>query len=579
MSGLYVGVSGLTSNQASLNTTAHNLANVDTKGYVRQQIVISDTRYNNLGVTHFNTLQKGLGSSIMSVRQVRENFLDQAYRREIGRQAFYDAQAESVKEIEDLFGELEGVAFQKSLEEFWTALQEVSKEPGNIATRSSVISTGVSFIERAEKITKQLDSYQINLNNKITQYVHDVNKIANQIKELNTKIRRYESSGVENANDLRDERNNLLDDLGKIVNISYVERANGIVEVSVEGMQLVTEDYVYKMGTAKMSEDSPMLVPTWVENGHIGVYNLDNLPKSSLNTDIGALQGLLYARGNKVAKYTDIPVKEDYIDENGVFEEKRFESDVMEYNKTIEASIVTSTRAKFDQLIHGIVTMVNDVLSPNKQVELVDGSKIFILDKENAPIGMDDNASQGEALFNRKSMDRYREETITIVNELGDEETFVAMVYNEENVDDNYSLFTIGEIEINPKIMNNNSKLPLSSNTGTSEYDIKVAEELIKRWQEPFATLSPNTLTRNTINEYYISFISDIANKGQQFIKKSENQSVMVNDLDNQRMGVTGVSSDEELTALIKYQHGYNASARYVNVVSEMLEHIIMRLA
>jgi flagellar hook-associated protein 1 FlgK len=72
--------------------------------------------------------------------------------------------------------------------------------------------------------------------------------------------------------------------------------------------------------------------------------------------------------------------------------------------------------------------------------------------------------------------------------------------------------------------------------------------------------------------------MSEIANRGEQLNTISTNQASMVESIDNQRMEVTGVSSDEELTNLIKYQHAYNASARYVNVVSEMLEHIIMNL-
>jgi flagellar hook-associated protein 1 FlgK len=97
-------------------------------------------------------------------------------------------------------------------------------------------------------------------------------------------------------------------------------------------------------------------------------------------------------------------------------------------------------------------------------------------------------------------------------------------------------------------------------------------------WQQPFAALSPNHLTRHNFNEYYNAFMSDIANRGEQLRIISENQEAMVETIDIQRLEVTGVSSDEELINLIKFQHAYNASARYIDVVSEMLEHIIMRM-
>src|SRR5574344_2083793 len=131
MSSFYVGVSGLSVSQASVNTTSHNMANLDTQGYVRQQVLTKDSVYNNIGVTAINTMQVGLGTNMATIRQVRDVFLDKAYRLEVGRLSFYEAQSESVGEVEGLFGELEGEAFQDNLNDFWVSLQELAKEPDN----------------------------------------------------------------------------------------------------------------------------------------------------------------------------------------------------------------------------------------------------------------------------------------------------------------------------------------------------------------------------------------------------------------------------------------------------------------
>jgi flagellar hook-associated protein 1 FlgK len=572
MSSLYVGVSGLNVSQAALNVTSHNLANVDTTGYVRQQVVQTDFRYVNLGESYFSTMQQGLGANFAEVKQVRDIFLDKAYRQELGRQAFYDAQYDGVSEVESLFGELQGETFQNVIGDFWTALQELAKEPDSIVTRASFIETAVTFVERADNISNQLKDYQINLNTKIQGQVDRINEIGDEIKKLNLKIRQYESTGAENANDLRDQRNVLLDELGEMANLTYKENASGLVTVTLEGIPFVTEDTVYHMKTTKISENSEMIKPIWEAYGNADVYNLDTAYSSDNNTDIGSLKGLLVARGSKQANYTDIPLRENYESDS------LYNSAVIDYNNTINSSVILTAQAQFDQLIHGITTTINDVLSPNKEVTLTDGTKIKILDQENAPVGLD-GTTMGEALFNRKSMARYHEENIKIVNEDGTDETITAMVYNEEDASDNYSLFTLGEIEINPNILKNYSYIPLSSNSGTGDYDIKTAQQLLTSWQEAFATLSPNTLTKNNFSDYYTSFISDLANRGEQYNTISTNQASMVLSINNQRMEVTGVSSDEELTNLIKYQHAYNASARYVNVVSQMLEDIINNLA
>ncbi|MDF2472539.1 MAG: hypothetical protein K0R21_321 [Anaerocolumna sp.] len=590
---LSIGVSGLTTSQNSLNTTSHNLANTETKGYVRQQILQVDSTYLSWGTTHISTLQSGLGTDIAAVRQIRDVFLDKSYRKEIGRQGFYQVQYEAVEEVESMFGELEGVAFQDSMEELWVSLQELAKEPDSIVTRASVIQNAVNFMERAENISDQLKEYQVNLNTQIKNKVNEINEIAENIKSLNYKIRQYESNGMENANDLRDSRNKLLDELSQLISITYKENADGVVTVSAEGVPLVTEDLVYKMGTVPVSETSDMLKPVWVGHGNTDVFNLDRSTAAYRDMDIGSLKGLLVVRGSDTGNYTDIPKRDDFATE------EEYNDAVYEYNNQVETSVIMTVQAQFDQLIHGIVTTINDILSPNKEVTLPAGTvitnadgttttltseqKITILDAENAPVGMDANNTMGEALFNRKSTDRYNDsnilQSIVITNPDSTITTLTNVrVYNEENSADNYSLFTIGEIEVNPDIMNNYSLIPLSSNTLSGDYDIETAEALIEAWQEPFATLSPNTLTSNNFSGYYTAFIAELANRGDQLNTISTNQESMVNSIDNQRQQVLGVSSDEELTNLIKFQHAYNASARYITVIDSMLEHIVTSL-
>ena len=573
MSSLYVGASGLNVSQAALNVTSHNLANVDTAGYVRQQVVQTDFHYIKLGESYSSSLQEGLGANFATIKQVRDSFLDKSYRQEVGRGAFYNAQYEAVGEVESLFGELEGESFQDVLGNFWTSLQELAKEPDSVVARASLIETSVTFVERAENISTQLNDYQINLNTKIRDQVNRINEIGDTIKTLNIKIRQYESTGVEHANDLRDQRNALLDELGEYANITYKENTNGVTNVNLEGVPFVTEDTVFHMDMAQISNDSEMLKPIWKTHGGVDVYNLDKAYSSENDTDIGSLKGLLTARGSKQANYKDIPLRKNYESD------ALYNADVREYNNSVDSSIITAVQAQFDQLIHGITTMVNDILSPNKEVTLSDGSVIKILDEANAPVGMDKDKTMGEALFNRKSMARYTETDIEIDNGDGSYDTVAAWVYNEEDASDNYSLFTLGEIEVNPNILKNYSYIPLSSNTGSGDYDIKAADQLLSSWQDAFATLSPNTLTENNFNDYYNSFISEIANRGEQFNTISLNQASMVESIDNQRMEVTGVSSDEELSNLIKFQHAYNASARYVNVVSQMLEDVINNLS
>jgi len=499
--------------------------------------------------------------------------LDKAYRQEVGREAFYESQDDAVGEVEGFFGELEGESFQNTMNDLWTSLQELAKQPDSVVTRATLIQTAVSFVERTDNISDQLKDYQVNLNTQIQEQVDRINEIGKNLKSLNIKIRQYESTGLEKANDLRDQRNSLLDELGKLANITYRENPNGMVTVNLEGATFVTEDTVSEIKTVKMNETSDMIKPVWVAHGGADVFNLDKAASADNDTDIGSLKGLLTARGSKQASYTDIPIRSNYASET------LYNADVRNYNNTINASVIMKVQAEFDQLVHGIVTTINDVLSPNKEVTQIDGSTIKILDTDKAPVGIDADSTMGEGLFNRKSMSRYSDEQeIQILDESGATVTITARVYNEEDPTNNYSLFTHGEIEVNPNIMQNYSYIPLSSNTGSGDFDVTTVNALLTKWQDTFSTLNPNTLTQNNFDDYYSSFISDLANRGEQLGTISTNQASMVESINNQRTEVTGVSSDEELTNMIKYQHAYNASARYVNVVSQMLEDIIEKL-
>ncbi|MBQ9767658.1 MAG: flagellar hook-associated protein FlgK [Lachnospiraceae bacterium] len=579
MSSLYIGVSGLKTSQNALNTTSHNITNAETKGFVRQQTVMMDSMYNNVGGNNISSWQIGLGVETQVVKQVRDQFLDQSYRTETGRQGFYQVQYEAAFEMQEVMGELEGVQFQDSIEDFWVALQELAKEPDSIVTRATLIQCGVNFVQHAENIYEQIQTYQIDLNTQIQTKVDRINEIGDEIKELNNKIRFYECTGIEKANDLRDTRNLLLDELGEMVDISYEEGTDGRVSIRVEEVPFLLEDQVYYMATKPISEDSEMLVPYWPAFGDAEVFSFDRSPSPVDDTDIGSLKGIILARGRKVGKFTDVPLKpkeEDFEDEASYEEAMAaFEIEAAQYNKEIYDSVIMATQSQFDQLIHGIVTTINDILCPNREIMLENGEVIKVLDTEKASVGMDADKTMGTELFSRKSMDRYQElQEVTLAD--GSKEW--VYIYNEEDPADNYSLYTLGEIEINPEILKDRSKLPLSKNTNTGDFDIAVAEELLSAWQADFATLNPNELNYNNFNNYYTALVGELGTRGEKYQTLAETQEAMANSINNERLEIMAVSTDEELTHLIKYQHAYNASARYITVVSEMIEHIITTL-
>ena len=131
-------------------------------------------------------------------------------------------------------------------------------------------------------------------------------------------------------------------------------------------------------------------------------------------------------------------------------------------------------------------------------------------------------------------------------------------------------------MDINIELAQNPSLLPLSRNTGEEAQDI--ADNLLALWDKKFATVSPNSLVECNFKDYFAGAIDELSDRGYTYNAMAETQQQTVNDLDNLRQQVVGVSSDEELSNLIKFQHAYNAASRYITTVAEMIEHLINTL-
>lgn len=179
---LYIGASGLQNSQNALNTTSNNLANVNTKGYVRQQVLQVDRNYTTFNTTaSISQQQSGLGMKIGDVVHARDIFLDKSYRNASGRQAFYAATYEAVDEVYTFYQELQGQAFQTTLEDFWKAFQEWAKTPDDSVKQNLVIQKANLFVSRSNAVYTGLSDYQSTINTQISDDIDRINELGNTI--------------------------------------------------------------------------------------------------------------------------------------------------------------------------------------------------------------------------------------------------------------------------------------------------------------------------------------------------------------------------------------------------------------
>ncbi len=548
MGSLYIGASGLQSGQNALNTTAHNLTNIDTTGFTRQQTLLSSKRYITISKNPaaVSDQQYGIGVNLSAVRQVRDYFLDQTYRKESGRSTFYEASTDVLGEVENVLGELNGEDFQTSLTNLWTAVQELSKDPSSSVTQGLLVQRSAEFINRANAVYQDLTNYQDNLNKQIKEKVTTINQYGKQIQALNDQIRKIECGGIEHANDLRDTRNQILDELGKLCKMTYSEDSTGNVSVRIEDSDFVRGDLFYEIGL-DASDATGFYTPFWIKDAEYTVladgtkkyniegaqvFNLDQTVSSSLDTDIGGLKALLLARGDHRSNYTDINNNYD----------------------SISQSIVMNVQAEFDQMIHHVTTKINSILA-----EVYDPSRGYMCDKDGSPL----------QLFQKVTTDGYEKVTDAGGN--------VTWKYAEEDPARTDTLYTLGNLQVNANLLREPSMLSFKKADGSADYD--TTDKLKAAFTDESYTLNPNVLKKTTFVDYYKDLVSQVANTGSAFRNIYENQQTTVEATYNAREQIVGVSSEEELSNMIRFQNAYNASSRYINVINELLEHIISTLA
>lgn len=531
MGSLYVGQSGLQTGQNALNTTAHNMSNVDTVGYTRQQVQQTARTYRTLSKTNSANAyqQAGLGVQYARVKQVRDYFLDKTYRRESGRSAFYDTTYDAVGEIENLFQELEGEAFADAIKNLWESVQEIAKDPSNTVNQGVFIQRCNEFTTRAAAVYDGLCEYQDNMNYTVQQKVNEMNKYGARIAELNQQILRIEAAQVEKANDLRDERNQLTDELSKLAHINLKEDIDGNFIISVEGTEFVKEDGINEIALLQ-DENTGFYTPYWkhfaktdaagkLDISRAKVFNLDMEISTDMNTDIGGLKATLIARGDHRATYKDLENKDVY-------------------DKSIAPSVVMNIQAEFDQLINKVSTRINEVIKKAAD------------DAQNKVPGT-------QYLRDPNSNPPYSEVLKIFVTKSGNEMT-VSNLMVGDTIKQSPSL--LGFIKDDKKV------------------DQETADELKNIFTQADYTLNPNVKTKTTFRDYYNNLISQVSNTGNVLKGISENQQQTVDSTLAAREQIVGVSADEEMSNMIMFQNAFNASSRYINVVSEMLEHILTTL-
>lgn len=652
-SGLYTGSSGLVTNQNSLNTTAHNLANIGTAGYTRQQVTQANRHYDTIGQAYVAPQQVGLGVSYAEVRAIRDVFLDKRYRLENGRSQYYQTGYEAIREVETLFGEMQGTEFQTSLSELERTVQELQKNPSDATNQGLLVSKAYTFLERAQAVYNGLSEYQDNVNEKIKGMVEDINDYGKRIYEINEAVIKIEAAGIEHANDLRDQRDKLLDELAGFARISYKEDVHGAVTVQLEGVDFITSDFVYEIDllsgkdyNTKFEEeikngemtrmDDNFVIPSWKQLRDKPVISSKEEISSDLDTDIGALKALINARGARKATYKDLGLSWEsginYLSASGT----PTDASITTYNITADNTGISINGTNYAynaiQSTDGTATM--DTLQPGNYSITHNGMTFMLTLGEESTV--EDIASSlkevkgttynntGMPPIDFKGLDPVRKPEdggsyLQDVYQVTERSSLMTVMAEFDNLvhgiitgmnrileggkdlegnpvnlfkkitvprDENGTLvpmpdgtdgWSLANVYIDPAVRRQPTLLHngfiMESDNATVDQD--AADALADLFLGDNAgKLNPSTRGSLRFSEYYVALVGENAIRGEIYRDVAANEDAAAKAIDAQRQQVVGVSDNEELTNMIRYQNAYNASSRYINTISAMLDNL-----
>lgn len=260
---LGIGLTGLYAAQAGIRTTEHNISNVNTAGYRRQEVGLAALPPLFGGTSYF-----GGGVAVETVRSIYSQFLDNEVLMNQTQLSRYETYASGATQVDQMLGDANS-GLSGALDKFFSAVNELATDPTSGVARQVMISAGNNLAGRINSLDSQIRSFINNSNNEIATLAGKANLFASQIASLNGQIARAEAaSGGLVANDLRDQRQQLISELNKIVNVSAVQQSDGSMSIFVgSGQALVVGPEAYTLSTGLDPNNSALRVPTMEMGG------------------------------------------------------------------------------------------------------------------------------------------------------------------------------------------------------------------------------------------------------------------------------------------------------------------------
>lgn len=537
--GLETARRALSTQQAALLTTGHNIANANTPGYTRQRVNLQTTEPYPAASLNRPQIpgQMGTGVKVGDAQRIRDSFTDMQLRAETSKLGYWEARAEQLSQMESIMNEPSETGLSNVMDQFWNSLQDLGAQPQNNGARRVVRQRGIALADTFNYLSSSLQAVQKNYRNEIDVNEMDLNSILRQINQVNKQIGDVEPHGYL-PNDLYDERDRLIDELSTLINIKIEERSSG-------GNASPNAEGLYNIYLAnpqgeilRDSNNNPIKLIDSQTNKAIGFHiNYDNRaildsPVSSikffeLDSESG-FEGLTQIEADScstpIYQITDVSQFNSNGELRGYIEGYGFKNS----DGDVEG-LFNNMLADLDVMAYTFATKFNEVHQSGWnaieiRTETKNSQDFFSF------TGLDITADNIKGAASK----------IKVADTILEDVDYIAAA--QQTVDD---VAYIGN--------------------GTNALALADVKDTVLNYAG----------NETNVQAYFQGMIGTLGDNASQANRMTEVAGVLKDSLDQQRMSTSSVSLDEEMADMIKFQHAYNAAARNITMIDEMLDKII----
>ena len=595
-SGLNTMVNGIYTQRLGLNTVGHNISNSNTEGYSRQTAHAAATPSSEV-YTLAGASQVGNGSTVTSVIRARDIYADRQYWKENSTDGYYNGKANNYAKIESIFNDSDNSGVQNAMEKFYQAWQDCSTTASSDTSRQNVINAGQNFAQSLQIAAKQTKEQIDSLYDDISLSVVKMNRLMGQVVELNKNIAGIEATGA-HANDLRDQRDLIVDQLTSMTDITVYESANGMYTLVSNGTTLVN-------GITKV--DLEMSAPK--NNTTYSLSDYDIMIKQT---------GTVYTPGNGELKAQFEAVAEDkgYIDQVANMaafmfttlndqhkagygidgsKDKPFGNANAKDNATTNLNFYGESDKAFQWDAKTGKLAMYDVKTGAK--EELSGMQILEILTVNSEL----TATDGHKKLATRSGERDDAGNLLYLTDTGKTTTITTTDVNQAKIDaktnkplymaldgttttdaklakqdaNGNALYLLKDVKLDPQ-----GKKPLAldvNGTGDGSNAVWIAAlfNCERDKTSPEVNGTDRLIGNGSLYSYYNTSMTTMGSDASNMNGRVKFQSGVMDQVENLRSSTNGVNWDEELSNMITFQQGYSACSRCLSAMDECLDKLI----